>query len=76
MEYEVFVVYVVALSIDPSGKLHLLKRAQIAHLKVDKTHTEIPNKYADFADIFFPKLDTELLKHMEINDYTIELVDD
>ena len=35
----------------------------------------MPNKYADFADVFLPKLVSKLLKH-RINDNIIELKDD
>ena len=45
-------------------------------MKADKASTKIPNEYANFADVFSPKLAVELSKHIEINDYTIELVDD
>ena len=45
-------------------------------MKVDKALTKVSSEYADFADVFLSKLVTELLKHMRINDYTIELVDD
>ena len=55
--------------------MHPSKRAQIAHLKADKALIKVPSKYADFADVFFPKLAVELPKHMEINDHAIELVD-
>ena len=35
----------------------------------------MPNKYADFADVFSPKLAVELLEH-GISNYTIKLLDD
>ena len=41
--------------------LHL-KRAQIIHLKVDKTFIKASNKYIDFIDIFLSKLAIELPK--------------
>ncbi len=56
--------------------MHLSRRAQIAHLKADEAPTKVPNKYADFADVFSPKLATELPEHTGINDHAIELVDD
>ncbi len=34
------------------------------------------SKYTDFADVFSSKLVAELLEHIGINDYAIELVDD
>ena len=56
--------------------MHLSKRTQIAHLKADEALTKVSSKYADFADIFSPKLAAELLEHMGINDHAIELMDD
>ncbi len=76
MEYKSFVVYVAALSIDLGNEMQPSKKAQIAHLKADKAFSEVPSKYTDFADVFSLKLAVELLEHIGINDYTIELVDD
>ncbi len=56
--------------------MHPLRRSQIVHLKANKAPTKVPSKYADFADIFLSKLTTKLLKHTEINDHAIKLVDD
>ena len=56
--------------------MYLLKKAQITQLKADKASIKVLSKYADFADIFLPKLTIELLKHMKINDYAIKLLDD
>ncbi len=56
--------------------MYPLRRAQIAHLKVDEAHFEVPDEYADFTDIFSPKLSIEPLKHTKINDHAIEFVDD
>ena len=61
---------------DLDDEIHLLKKAQIAHLKANGTPTKIPSKYADFADILSPKLTVELLKHMRINDHAIKFVND
>ena len=55
--------------------MHLSRRAQITHLKADKALTKVLSEYADFANIFSLKLAVELLKHTEINDHTIKLVD-
>ncbi len=76
LEHEAFVVHVAALSVDSGDEVHLSKRAQRAHLKADEAFTEVPSEYADFADVFSPKLAAELPKHTEINDHAIELVDD
>ncbi len=56
--------------------MHPSRRAQIAHLKADEAFTKVPSEYANFADIFLPKLAVELLEHTGINNYAIELVDD
>ena len=75
-EYETFVIHVAALNVDPSDKIHLSKRAQIAYLKADETPTKVPSEYTDFTDVFSPKLAAKLSKHMKINDYAIKLIDD
>lgn len=71
-----FVIHVAAFSVNSSNKMHLLRRAWIAQLKVDETFTKVPTKYANFVDVFLAKLATKLSKHMGINHHTIELVDD
>ena len=69
-------IHLAALSINTSDKVHLLKKAQIAHLKVDEAPTKVSSKYTEFADVFLPKLVAKLSKHTRINNYTIELIDD
>ena len=71
-----FVIHIPALSVDPGDQMHPLRTAQIAHLKADKLFSKVSSEYADFADVFSPKLSAELLEHMKINDHAIELVDD
>ena len=75
MEHEVFVVYVAALNIDLSDEMHLLRKAQIAYLKVDETPTKVLSKYANFADVFSSKLAVEFPKYTKISNHTIELMD-
>ena len=75
-EHEAFVVYIATLSVDLGDEMHSLRKAQIAHLKADKAPSKVPSKYANFADVFSPKLAAELLEYTEINDHAIELVDD
>ncbi len=75
-EHEVFVVQLVALSVDLVDEVHPSKKAQITHLKANEATTKVPSEYANFADVFTPKLAIELSEHNEINDHTIELVDD
>ncbi len=57
-------------------EIHPSKKTQIAHLKADEAPYKVFGKYTDFADIFSPKLAAELPKHIEINNYAIELLDD
>ena len=73
--HKTFVVDITTLSIDPSDKVDLSRKAQIAYLKADKALTKVLSKYADFADVFSLKLAIKLLEH-GISDYSIELVDD
>ena len=66
-----FVIHVATLNIssDAGDKVHPSRKAQIAQLKADEAPTEIPSKYADFADVFLPKLAAELPEHTGINDH-------
>ncbi len=59
-----------------SDKVHPLKKAQIAHLKVDEPPTTIFSKYTNFTDVFSPQLAIELPKYTSINNHAIELLDD
>ncbi len=71
-EYKAFVVYIAALRVNLGDEVYSLRKAQIAYLQMDKAPTEVPNKYADFADIFSPKLPAKLFEYPRIHDYTIE----
>ncbi len=76
LEHEAFVVHIAALSVDSGDEMHPSRRAQIAHLKADEAPTKVLSEYADFADVFSPKLAAELPEYTGINDHAIELVDD
>ncbi len=54
--------------------MHPSRRAEIAHLKVDEAFFKLPSEYANFADVFSPKLATELPEYIRINDHAIELI--
>ena len=56
--------------------MHLLRKAQIAHLKVEKACIKISNEYIDFTEIFLLKLAKKLPKHTKINNLAIGLVND
>ena len=74
-KYKVSIVHIAALSVDPDDEMHLLRKAQIVHLKADKAPTKVSSKYTDFADIFSPKLAAELPEN-GISNHAIELMDD
>ena len=69
-EHETFVVYIASLS---STLLDV--RPQISSLIAKEAPSKVLAEYADFADVFFPDLVSEVLKHTRINDHAIELVD-
>ena len=48
---------------------------QIVALVANEIPTSILTKYSDFANIFFPELDSELSEYIRINNHTIKLVD-
>ena len=76
LEPKTFVVHVATLNVDLDDKMHPSRRAQIAHLKADEALTKVSSKYADFADIFSPKLAAKRPEYIGINNPVIELVDD
>ena len=67
--------HVTTFSVNLGDEVYPSKRAQLAHLKADKVLTKVFSKYADFADVFSPKLAVELPEHTRINNHTIKLVD-
>ncbi len=56
--------------------MYLLKKAQIAHLKLDNAPTKVSIEYTDFVDIISPKLTIEFSKNTSINNYAIKFMDD
>ena len=55
--------------------MYLSRKAYIDYLKLDKALTKIPSEYTVFVNVFLSKLVAEYPKHTEINNHTIELVD-
>ncbi len=76
-DHKALVIYIATLNISSNigDEVHPSKSAQITHLKVDKTLTKVFNNYANFADVFSPKLAIKLLKYTNINNHAIELID-
>ncbi len=62
LDYKAFVVYIVILNISFDTKIYLSKKVQIAYLKVDEVYTKTSSKYANFVDVFSPKLAIEFFK--------------
>ena len=56
LKHNVFIVHIATLIIDLDDEVHPLKKAKIAHLKINKALTEIFSEYANFAHIFSLKL--------------------
>ena len=82
LECETFIVYVMFLSFIASlsstllnANVHPSYRPEIASLIAKKASTKVPNKYANFADIFYLDLAFKLFKHTGMNNHAIELVD-
>ncbi len=75
-EHQAFVVHIAALSVNSGDEVHPSRRTQIAHLKVDEAPSKVSSEYANFADVFSPKLAIKLPEYTGINNHTIELVDD
>ena len=69
-----FVVYITSFSSTPFV-VYPSRRLQIFRLIAEKSLTKVPAEYSDFVDVFSPDLAFELLKHTEINDHAIKLVD-
>ena len=74
--YKAFIVYIATLSTNWDNEVHPSKKPQISHLKAAEALTKVFGKYADFADVFSPKLAIELSEYIRIYNYIIELVDD
>ena len=70
---EIFVVHVAALEALELA-IHPSRSPLLAALQQDKTPTEIPSEYADYADVFTPDLAMELPENTGINEHAIELV--
>ena len=73
-EHETYVVHVASLS-STLLDVHPSRRPQISGLIAEEASTKVPDKYANFADIFFLDLASKLPKYTGINNYAIELVD-
>lgn len=43
---------------------------------MNKALTKVLSKYTNFIDVFLPKITVELPKYTDINDHTIEFIND
>ena len=81
-EHMIYIVYAESVSSVASSNssplefdVHPSRRPQISGLIAKEALTKIPNKYINFAIVFFPNLASKLHEHTEINNYAIKLVD-
>ena len=70
-KHKAFVIHVATFNVNLSDKVYILKKTQIVYLKMDKAHTKVSSKYAEFADVFLLKLAAELLKYTKLNNHAI-----
>ena len=68
-----FVIYITALSIRNSN-IHPSWNVQIALLEIEKV--TIPSEYIDYTNVFFPNFAVELPEYTDINDHSIDWIDD
>lgn len=68
---ETFIVYIALLSLDTKIMMCLAQKTQIV-LLIAKNVTVLP-KYINFVNVFLKKLAIKLIKHFNINKYTINL---
>lgn len=56
--YKTFIIYITTLNINfASGtEIYISKKAQIAHLKIDKAFIEVQSKYANLQTFFLQSL--------------------
>lgn len=76
MEYKILVILIIIFSINLDHKIYSLNKVWIANLNINEAPTKVFSKYIDFADILLLKLAIKLSKYININRYTIKLVDD
>lgn len=56
--------------------MHPSRRAQIALLIANKVLVEVLGKFIEYIDVFSKEVATKLLKHIEINNHSIDLKKD
>ena len=79
-KHETYVVRIgsVSFAASPSSSpldFYPICRSQIASLIAKEAPTKILDEYVDFVDVFSPDSASKFPKHIEINNYFIELVD-
>ncbi len=78
---ETFVIHVVALEVLTAMPIYSFRTSQIqddptlATLQYDKTFTEIPAEYSDYANVFSLDLAIELSVNTGMNEHVIKLID-
>lgn len=81
---EIFVMYIAALEVSTAMFIHLLRISQIqrsnestlAAQQWDQASNKNPAKYSDYTDVFSKDLVIELPENIDINEYTIKLIEE
>ena len=73
-EHETYVIHVASFS-STLLNVHPSRRPQLSSLIAKEASTKIPNKYANFVDVFSPDLASKLPEYTGINNHAIKLVD-
>lgn len=63
-DYKIFIIYITTSNIcfDVDVKVFSLKKAQIAHLKVNNISIKVSDKYTNFKNFFFSKVNNGIYK--------------
>lgn len=70
---QTFVIYITTLLAALIIAIHPFQVSKIALLLANKVLIKVSSEYSNYVDVFSPKTIAELLKLIDINDYTIKL---
>lgn len=73
LENKTFMIHITSLA--NINNIYLSHKAQIVFIKIDETFITVFLEYFDFENVFTLELAVELLEHMRINSYAINLID-
>lgn len=73
--FKTFVLQIAALK-DQEPTIHSIRTRLLAALQLTQASTKISSHYTNYADVLSSNLAIELPKNIEINEYSIELIED